>query len=119
MLGLRLHLLVTAGLLTAILVLAAIGKALDQGGAASNSSSLELAAKIAFAGLALAACMSAVPLIGKILLEALVRSGSGDRPVVSSFLVHERLLVAVYWIATGLSIAVALSAAVFAGTFTR
>ena len=118
MLSLRVHLAITAGLLGTILGLAAIGNALRRSGAISDSPPLDLAAKIVFSGLALAFCMSAVPLIAKIVLEALVRLGDGDRPVVSSFLVHERLIVAVYWLATTLSIAIALSAAVLAGTFT-
>ena len=63
MLSLRTHLMISAGIMAAIIVLAMIGNAVEAGGMVRESLAIRLTAMIVFLGLTVALTFSLVPVM--------------------------------------------------------
>ena len=117
MLSLRAHALITAAIFAAIIVMAAIGNAIDASGAVTASPGLKLASISVFFGLTVALMFSAVPLMVKLVLGFQVTIGNASNPVVARLLARERLIVLTIWVLLALGLAVAIPAAIVDGAF--
>ena len=117
MLTLRTHSIITASILAAIIVLAAIGNALHDNGLLADSSGMQTASAIVFFGLCAALGFSAVPLMVKLVLGVQVRIGNAGRPLIAGLIVWERAIVFALWALIALGLAIAVPAAIIGGAF--
>ena len=117
MLSLRTHLLITAAIFAAIILLAIAGNALEASGAVIGSPGLRVASIILFLALTVALMFSAVPVMVKLVLGFQVAAGNGGRPLIAWLIARERAIVFTLWALLALGLAVAAPAAILDGAF--
>src|SRR5437762_9250353 len=117
MLSLRTHVMISAGIMAAIIVLAMIGNALHDSGAVQDGPTIRLTAMIVFFGLSVALMLSLVPVMVKLVLGVQAGIGNAGHPVVAGLIARERLIVFVLWGLIALGLIVAVPAAIIDGAF--
>jgi hypothetical protein len=117
MLSLRTHVMISAGILAAIIVLAMIGNALQAGEVVRDSPTIRLTAMIGFLGLSAALVFSVVPVMVKLVLGVQAGIGNAGHPVVAGLIAHERVIVFVFWGLIALGLVIAVPAAIIDGAF--
>src|SRR5713226_10576712 len=108
MLSLRTHIMISAGIMAVIIMLAMIGNALHDSGVVQDGPSIRLTAMVVSLGLSAALMFSLVPVMVKLVLGVQAGIGNAGHPVVTAMIAHARVIVFVLWglIALGLVIAV-------------
>src|SRR5260221_12199279 len=117
MLSLRTHLMISAGIMAAIIVLAMIGNALHDSGVVQDRPAIRLTAMIVFFGLSVALMFSLVPVMVKLVLGVQAGIGNAGLPVVAGLIAHERLIVFLLWGLIALGLVIAVPAAIIDGAF--
>ena len=117
MLSLRTHLMISAGILAAIIVLAMVGNAVQAGGVGQDNPIIRLAAMIVFFALTAALMFSMVPVMVKLVLGVQAGIGNAGHPVVAGLLARERAIVFVLWGLIALGLVIAVPAAIIDGAF--
>jgi len=113
----RTHIMISAGIMAAIIVLAMAGNALQAGGVVEGSPSIRLTAMIVFLGLSAALMFSAVPVMVKLVLGVQAGIGNAGHPLVAGLIAHERVIVFVFWGLIALGLVIAVPAAIIDGAF--
>src|SRR5271155_3591966 len=93
MLTLPAHLMISAGIMAAFIVLTMIGNALEAGEIVRESPGIQLTAKIVFLGLTVALMFSLVPVMVKLVLGFQAGIGNAGHPVVAGLIARERVIV--------------------------
>jgi hypothetical protein len=117
MLSLRTHIMISAGIMAAIIVLAMIGNALHDSGVVQDSPTIRLTAMILFLGLTAALMFSLVLVMVKLVLGVQAGIGNAGHPVVAAMIAHERVIVFVFWGLIALGLVIAVPAAMIDGAF--
>src|SRR5712691_9894141 len=116
-LSLRTHLMISASIMAAIIVLAMIGNAFHDSGVVQDGPAIRLIAMIVFFGLSVALMFSLVPVMVKLVLGVQAGIGNAGHPVVAGLIAHERAIVFVLWGLIALGLAIAVPAAIIDGAF--
>ena len=95
MLSLRTHIMISAGIMAVIIMLA----------------------MIVFLGLTVALMLSLVPVMVKLVLGVQAGIGNAGHPVVAAMIAHERVIVFVLWGLIALGLVIAVPAAIIDGAF--
>src|SRR6266702_6858848 len=117
MLTLRTHLMISAGIMAAIVVLAMIGNALHDSGVVPDGPTIRLTAMIVFLGLTVALMFSLVPVMVKLVLGFQAGIGNAGHPLVGALIANERVIVFVFWGLIALGLVIAVPAAIIDGAF--
>ena len=117
MLSLRTHIIITAAIFAAIIVLAMLGNALQASGAGGESPGLRIASIIVFFTLCIGLMFSAVPVMVKLVLGFQVAIGNAAQPAIAGLLRRERLIVFTLWALIALGLVIAIPAAIINGAF--
>lgn len=117
MFSLRTHLLISAGLLVALVSLAAAGSALQASGVITDPGALRWPVMILFFGLFLAFGFSLVPVIVKSVMGFQTRIGNDDVPAVRAAARAQNLIIWVMWLLMGAGLLIAIPAAIADGFF--
>ena len=117
MLSLRTHVMISAGIMAAIIVLAMIGNALHDSGAVPDGPTIRLTAMILFFGLTVALMFSLVPVMVKLVLGFQAGIGNDGHPVVAGLIAYERAIVFTLWGLIALGLVIAVPAAIIDGAF--
>jgi hypothetical protein len=115
--NLRTHLMISAGIMAAIIMLAMIGNALEAGEMVREGPAIRLTAKIMFLGLTVALMFSLVPVMVKLVLGFQAGIGNAGHPVVAGLIARERAIVFVIWGLIALGLVIAVPAAIIDGAF--
>lgn len=117
MFSLRTHLLISVGLLVALIAMAAAGSALQASGAIADPGALRWPAMILFFGLFLAFGFSVVPVIVKSVMGVQTRIGNDDVPAVRAAAGAQNLIIWILWLLMAAGLLVAIPAAIADGFF--
>jgi hypothetical protein len=117
MLTLRTHVMISAGILAAIIMLAMIGNALQAWEVARDGPTIRLTLMIVFLGLSAALVFSMVPVMVKLVLGVQAGIGNAGHPVVAGLIAQERVIVFVFWGLIALGLVIAVPAAIIDGAF--
>ncbi len=117
MLTLRTHIMISAGIMAAIVVLAMIGNALHDGGVVPDGPTIRLTAMILFFGLTVALMFSLVPVMVKLVLGFQAGIGNAGHPLVGTLIANESVIVFVFWGLIALGLVIAVPAAIIDGAF--
>ncbi|MGH6726568.1 MAG: hypothetical protein ACREB8_08490 [Pseudolabrys sp.] len=112
MFSLKTHAMITGGLLTAIIVLAAVGNVLHDSGYIADGSISQRAAQIVFFTLFLAFTFSTIPFGLKLFLAGQVAVGNGEVGLIRAVAAHQAAIVVGAWLFLGLGLAIAIPAAI-------
>ena len=97
MFSLRTHVIISAGILAAIIVLAMIDNALHYGSVVQDGPGIRRASMVVFLGLILALWFSFVPVMVKLVLGFQVWVGNGSHPVIAALVARERIIIFAFW----------------------
>jgi len=117
MLSLRTHIMISAGIMAVIIMLAMIGNALHDSGVVQDGPSIRLTAMVVSLGLSAALMFSLVPVMVKLVLGVQAGIGNAGHPVVAAMIAHERVIVFVRWGLIALGLVIAVPAAIIDGAF--
>ena len=117
MLSLRTHVVISAGIMAAIIVLAMIGNALHDSGVVQDGPTIRLTAMIVFLGLSVTLMFSLVPVMVKLVLGVQAGIGNAGHPLVAALIAHERVIVFVLWGLIALGLLIAVPATIIDGAF--
>ena len=117
MLTLRTHIMISAGIMAAIVVLAMIGNALHDSGVVPDGPTIRLTAMILFFGLTVALMFSLVPVMVKLVLGVQAGIGNAGHPLVGTLIANESVIVFVFWGLIALGLVIAVPAAIIDGAF--